>query len=325
MSREDDWSIPSSAQPRPQDVAFDLDTALAGVVQLHAEIAGDAFTAPILGTERYGSGVVISERGLVVTIGYLVTEAEAIWLTTNRHTAVQAHLLGFDFATGFALLQTLGRIDVPPLRIGSSESVGLGEPVVLAAGGGRKAALQSRLVGKRSFAGYWEYYLDEALFTVPAHPHWGGTACIAGDGSLIGIGSLLIQAETADRRGAAGNMVVPIDLLPPILDDLRRFGRVDRPARPWLGLYAMDAGDGVVVTGLAPNGPAAQAGIAEGDTIVDVAGEPIDDLADLWQRVWELGPAGVPVPLTLERNGRPFEVVVPSSERERFLKAPRLH
>ena len=175
---------------------------------------------------------------------------------------------------------------------------------MVAGGRGLRDALSARLVAKRPFAGYWEYYLDTALFTAPAHPHWGGAACIGPDGDLIGIGSLLVQEVAREGQSLVGNMIVPIDLLPPILDDLLRFGRVDRPPRPWLGLFATDAADGVVVTGLAQGGPAARAGIAEGDFVTALDGEEIEDLGDLWRKLWAAGEAGVAVKLTVSRDGR---------------------
>jgi S1-C subfamily serine protease len=325
MNSREDWAIPPQAQPDPDQIGFDLQQALDAVVQLRADIPPDAFTARSLGTERQGSAVVIGERGLVLTIGYLITEAETIWLTTNRHTAVPAHALGYDFATGFGLLQALGRLDVPALPLGSAAELDTGAPVIFAAGGGREAALQAHLAGKREFAGYWEYVLDEALFTIPAHPLWGGAALIDEQGRLAGIGSLLIQAETGDNRSTAGNMVVPIDLLPPILEDLQRYGRARRPPRPWLGLYATDSADGIVVAGLAPEGPASRAGVQEADQILEVAGMAVEDLAELWRSVWALGQSGVAVPLALARDGRRIEVVVRSSDRESFLKSPKLH
>jgi S1-C subfamily serine protease len=325
MSPAEDWSIPDTAQPQQGQMGFDLDAALAAVLQLRAEVPVDAFTAQTLGTERHGSAVLIDAKGLVVTIGYLVAEAETVWLTSHRNIAVPAHVLGYDFATGFGLLQLLGRLDLPHLPIGSSADLEPGDALVLAAGGGQRAALTTQLLAKREFAGYWEYLLDEALFTVPAHPHWGGAACIDASGHLVGIGSLLIQADGGDRGGAAGNMVVPIDLLPSVLDDVRTHGRVNRPARPWLGLYATEASERVVVVGVAPKSPAEQAGLEQGDIIEDVAGGEVADLGGFYRRIWSLGGAGVVVPMTLERDGRRLDVAIRSNDRERFLKAPRMH
>ena len=325
MSRNEGWSIPPIIRPRPEAWAFDLDRALQAVLELRAEVPADAFTAGILGTEREGSAVLLEGGRHALTIGYLITEAERVWLTSAEGRVVEAHPLGYDFATGFGLLLLLGRLPVPGLPLGSAEPLRLGDPVIVAACGGRDAAVQARLIGKREFAGYWEYVLDEALFTAPAHPHWGGTACIGPDGRLAGIGSLLIEAEAGPKETAAANMVVPIDLFVRIREELARTGRVDRPPRPWLGLYVVEAGDRLVVTGVAPGGPADRAGIERGDLVVAVAGRAVVDLADLWRQVWALGEAGVPVPLVTVRDGRRIDRTLRSIDRASLLRRPRLH
>jgi S1-C subfamily serine protease len=325
LSRNEGWSIPPIIRPRPEAWAFDLDRALQAVLELRAEIPADAFTANILGTEREGSAVLLEGGRHALTIGYLITEAERVWLTSAEGRVVEAHPLGYDFATGFGLLLLLGRLPVPGLPLGSAEPLRPGDPVIVAACGGRDAAVQARLIGKREFAGYWEYVLDEALFTAPAHPHWGGTACIGPDGRLAGIGSLLIEAEAGPKETAAANMVVPIDLFVPIREELARAGRVDRPPRPWLGLYVVEAGDRLVVTGVAPGGPADRAGIERGDLVVAVAGRAVVDLADLWRQVWALGEAGVAVPLVTVRDGRRIDRTLRSIDRASLLRRPRLH
>jgi len=325
LSRNEGWSIPPIIRPRPEAWAFDLDRALGAVLELRAEIPADAFTANILGTERQGSAVLLEDGRHALTIGYLITEAERVWLTSADGRVVEAHPLGYDFVTGFGLLLLLGRLPIAGLALGSGERLRPGDPVILAACGGREAAVQARLIGKREFAGYWEYLLDEALFTAPAHPHWGGTACIGPDGRLVGIGSLLIEAEAGSGETAAANMVVPIDLFAAIGDELARTGRVDRPPRPWLGLYVVEAGDRLVVTGVAPGGPAEEAGIERGDLVVAVAGRAVVDLADLWRKVWALGPAGTLVPLLTVRDGRRFDRVLRSIDRESMMRRPRLH
>jgi S1-C subfamily serine protease len=167
--------------------------------------------------------------------------------------------------------------------------------------------------------------LDEAIFTAPAHPNWGGTAMIGANGELIGIGSL--QLEQGREKGPSGhlNMSVPIDLIKPIKDDLMRYGRRNRPPRPWLGLFAHEIDDRIVVVGLAERGPAQRAGLHTGDVVLTVAGAPIADLAGMFRRVWSLGPAGVEVPIEVERDGRTIEQKILSADRSRFFKAPRLH
>jgi S1-C subfamily serine protease len=321
---KDDWEIPESMQPNPAHLGFDLNRALGAVVSLRAQVPEDAFTASVLGTDREGSGVLISAEGLVLTIGYLVTEAESVWLRFGDGRVLPGTVMGIDQETGFGLVQCLGRPHVPPLPLGDSEGLEVGGAAVLAGAGGRGHALACKLVARQVFAGYWEYLLEDALFTAPAHPAWGGAALIGPDGSLIGIGSLILQEGEESRRKDL-NMVVPIHRLRPVLDAIMTRGRSDRPARPWLGLYATEDEDGVTVASLAPGGPAEKAGVRTGDRVVSVAGAPVGDLAELWRAVWSVGDAGVSVTLKLTRRSATREITVESSDRQRFLKAPRLH
>ena len=318
-----EWKVPQAVQPRAEDYSYDLERALSSVVGLHSIIPPDGFTADTLGVERAGNGVLIDD-GLVLTIGYLITEADTVWLHLGDGRVVQGHALGFDQETGFGLVQALGKIDVPMLEIGSAKSVDIGERVVVGGAGGRTRSLAGRVAAKQEFAGYWEYVLDEAIFTYPAHPNWGGTALIASTGKLIGIGSLQLE-RAREGKNEHLNMVVPIDLLEPILDDLRKFGRVNRPVRPWLGLYSTEIEDRIVVVGIAPKGPAARAEIKTGDVVVAVKGDRVSTLGDFYRNVWALGRAGVEVPLTLYRDGVTFDVRLNSSDRAKFLKGPRLH
>jgi S1-C subfamily serine protease len=324
MAKETDWQFPVEMRPRPEDWRFDLDGALDAVVQLRAEIPEDAFTAQILGTERVGNGVVIRDDGLVATIGYLITEASTIWLTTNKGTVVPAFPLAYDQTTGFGLVQPLGKLGLRPLARGSAVSCRIGENVVIAGHGGRARALRATVFAKREFAGYWEYVLDEAVYTAPAHPQWGGAALIGSDGRLLAIGSLLVQ-EKIDGGMLQGNMLVPIDYLEPILDDMLKLGQPRREPRPWLGMYATEAGAKLVVAGLAPGAPADRAGVKVGDIVVDVAGEKPSSLADLWRRIWRRGPSGTPVSLKLMRKSSLVNVNVVSGDRNDFLKKPHLH
>lgn len=318
-----EWKVPQAVQPRAEDYSYDLERTLSSVVGLHSIVPPDAFTADTLGVERAGNGVLIDD-GLVLTVGYLITEAETVWLHLGDGHVMQGHALGLDQETGFGLVQALGKIDLPALEIGLSKSVDIGERVVVGGAGGRTRSLAGRIAARQEFAGYWEYVLDEAIFTYPAHPNWGGTALISGTGKLIGIGSLQLERARGGKNEHL-NMVVPIDLLNPILDDLRKFGRVNRPVRPWLGLYSTEIEDKVVVVGIAPKGPAARAEIKTGDVVVAVNGDRISTLAGMYRKIWMLGQAGVEVPLTLYRDGVTFDVRVNSSDRAKFLKGPRLH
>jgi S1-C subfamily serine protease len=324
MAAQKDWAFPAEMRPKPEDWRFDLDAALDAVVLVRAEIPEDAFTAPILGTERAGNGVVIDDSGLVLTIGYLVTEASIIWLATNKGTVVGGYPLAYDQNTGFGLVQPLGKLGVKPIVRGSASAIRVGENVVVAGHGGRAHALKATVFAKREFAGYWEYVLDEALFTAPAHPQWGGSALIGADGRLAALGSLLVQ-EKIDAGTIQGNMLVPIDLLEPILDDMLKTGRVSHPPRPWLGMYTTEAGERLVIAGLAPGGPAERAGAKVGDAVLEVAGARPKSLADLWRKIWTAGPVGTAVPLRLARNGKIAELRITSADRTDFLKKPHLH
>ena len=321
---EQDWAFPVEMRPKPEDWRFDLDAALDSMVLLRSEIPEDAFTAPILGTERVGNGVVIRDDGLVLTIGYLITEASTIWLTTNKGNVVGGFPIAYDQATGFGLVQPLGKLGVDAIARGSSSTCRVGENVVVASHGGRAHALKATVFAKREFAGYWEYVLDEALFTAPAHPQWGGSALIGSTGDLIGLGSLLVQ-EKVDAGTLQGNMLVPIDLLEPVLDGMLKTGKSARPPRPWLGMYTTEAGSKLVVAAVAPGGPAERAGIKVGDMVIEIAGEKPESLADLWRRLWALGGPGTEVPLKMLRKTRVSEPLVQSADRNDFLKKPHLH
>ena len=324
MAEQSNWAFPKGLQPRQEELRFELDQALDAVVQLRSEIPDDAFTASILGTERAGNGVVIRDDGLVLTIGYLITEARSLWLTTNAGIAVAGHPLAYDQATGFGLVQPLGRLDAPALARGSAGACSVGDEVLVIGHGGRAHALKAKIVARREFAGYWEYVLDQALFTAPAHPQWGGAAVVGMDGRLIGIGSLLVD-ETQEGKQAQVNMIVPIDLLEPILDDMTRLGRPDRAPRPWLGMYAAENAGQIVVGGLANDGPAQRAGVRQGDVVLEVAGQRIASLADLFRKVWALGAAGTEITLTLAREGARVNVRLQSIDRNDVLKKPLLH
>src|SRR5690242_17393173 len=283
--KNQDWEIPPNLQPDADDYSFDLERGLKSIVNLKSYVPPDAFTAQSLGTERAGSGVVIRENGLVATIGYLITEAETIWITSSDGRAVPGHALAYDQETGFGLVQALGQLNLPALEMGDSDRLKVGDQVVFAAGGGKHHAIETRVVGRQEFAGYWEYVLDDAIFTAPAHPFWGGGGLISTDGKLMGIGSLILQQGDGRGRRLDMNMVVPIGLLTPIMKDLLSYGRVNRRARPGRGMDATQADDALLVGGLADNGPAEQAGVRMGDRILAVGGDDISDLAGLWRQI----------------------------------------
>ena len=300
---------------------MNIDPILRSIVTVRSSIPDDAFTAATLGTLRDGSGVVIRDNGLVLTIGYLITEAEEIWLTSHDGRVVPAHALAYDQETGFGLVQALGRLGLPALQFGDAAKAKVGDPVMLADGIGQ--TVHANIVAKQEFAGYWEYLLDEAIFIAPAHPSWGGAALIDSSGKLLGIGSLRLEMS-ADEEREEINMVVPINLLPPILDDLLTSGQPNKLPRPWLGVFSAESNGKVMIVSVAEDGPADRAGLREGDMISDVRDGEVDGLANFYRKLWESGPAGTEVPMRIVRNGRDAWLRVKSADRRSFLRKPQL-
>ncbi|HET6970829.1 MAG TPA: S1C family serine protease [Phenylobacterium sp.] len=319
----DGYEVEAAQRPAARGWAFDLDATLSAVVALEASVPADAFTAKTLGTERLGNGIVIGPNGLVLTIGYLITEAEQVTLTLNDGRRVAAHVLGADPVTGLGLVQALEPLGVPSLTLGSSAALTSGSAVIIAGGGGRAHAAAGHVLTHMPFAGYWEYLLDDAILTEPAHPHWSGAALIGPAGDVVGVGSLSLQRQS--REGVTPlNLFVPAELLPPILDDLAR-GKAPHPPRPWLGVLADDASGRVAVLGVNPGGPAARAELRAGDVILAVDDVAVPDLASFYTRLWAQGPAGAVIPLRLQRDGDVFDVEVRSADRTKLLRKPRFN
>lgn len=281
-----------------------VDELVSAVVRVKTFIDPDARTLQNLGREREGSGIVIDDQGLVLTIGYLMVEAYAAEVTTNDDRRVPADVIGYDHETGFGLLRATAPLKVRPLSLGRSAELRPREAVIVASFGGAQRAMPALVVARGEFAGSWEYLLEDAIFTAPPHPSWGGAALINREGKLVGIGSLLVaDASRGSGERMPGNMFVPIDLLSPIFADLLSSGRVARPARPWLGMNTEETANGLVVNRVAPNGPAAQAGVAKGDVVVAINGNRPVNLADFYRKLWATGAAGVTVRLDVQRDG----------------------
>jgi S1-C subfamily serine protease len=324
VSDDDEWSVPPEARPRPRDYTFDLDEALTSVVTLEAEIPEDAFTAGMLGTERAGSGVLIRDSGIVLTIGYLITEARDVTLMTGRGQVVAGHVLGIDQASGLGLVQALDPLDIPAIPLGDSRHAGAGDPVIVAGASGRRRALAAQIVARQEFAGYWEYLIEEAIFTSPAHPNWGGTGLIGSEGELLGIGSLQLQHQTRGGQVRPLNMMVPVELLTPVYDALVS-GRPPRTPRPWLGLFAQEHEGNVVILDIAHEGPAKRAGLKRGDLVKKAGEMETTNLADFYRSIWARGPAGAEVSLTIERDGDQFDLRMTSADRQSYLRRAKPH
>lgn len=312
-------------RPNPDDLSFDLDAVSASVVSLSAEIPPDAMTAQTLGTERAGNGVIIDEHGLVLTIGYLISEATAVTLRTGHGDEVAGETVAYDYETGFGLIRALAPLNAAPVEIGEAATAMPGDPVVVVGHGDGGGSIAAQVVAKREFAGYWEYLLDEAIFTTPPHPNWGGTALIDRNGKLIGIGSLFVQETRAPDEHEPGNMFVPIDLLQPVYHDLVTLGRVNRASRPWLGMFTTESSGHLIVAGLYSNGPAERAGLEQLDVILRVDDQPVRGLADMYRKIWSAGDAGTKISMTVLRDGKIIDVVIETADRYTLMRVSRPH
>ncbi len=301
---------------------LDLNDISRSVIKLRAVIPEDALTANILGSQRVGNGIIIDSTGLILTIGYLMTEATDVWLTGTDGREMAAHPLAYDQVTGFGLVVPLQELDAPPMAIGSSADVRAGAEVHVLSARDFAPPQSARVLTRREFAGAWEYLLEEAIYTTPAHAHWSGAALIDRSGALVGLGSLLVRELIAGEETDA-NMFVPIDLLKPILPSLKSTGRADRPPRPWLGVYAAELAGKVYVTAVVEGGPAQRADIREGDVISEVARHEVRSLPEFYRRVWAQGPAGSGVALTAMRGSTQIHLNVRSVDRGKLLKRPQ--
>jgi len=294
---------------------------LDAIVKLRSHVPSDARTAPYLGTEREGSGVLIDADGLIVTIGYLVTEAMAVEIVANNGHATPATIIGFDSESGLGLVRAVGHLEARPIPLGSAADATVKQPVLVASFGGIEGAQPAIVAARRPFAGYWEYLLDGAIFTAPPHHEWGGAALLSAEGRLLGIGSLALADVVHGEQPVPGNMFVPIDRLKPVLADLLSSGRPSGPSRPWLGINAQEKEGRLVVTRVSPEGPAERAGIVRGDVVRTIAGRPVNELSELWQRLWGEGPAGTEVTLGISHGGaEPRAVTVKTIDRYKYLK-----
>lgn len=288
------------------------------LVSIKAQIPEDAMSAGLLGTERFGHGVRIREDGLIATIGYIVNEADTIWIGSRGGATVPGIVVGYDFDSGFGLVKPTLPLDGPTIDVGAAASLSIGDEVTVLASDEEDTGLDARVVAKREFAGRWEYLLEEAVFTAPPHNSWSGAALLDRNGRLCGLGSLVIQNFALDDQLTTVNMFVPIELLMPIIDDICAHGRRREPPKPWLGVLIDDSQDQLMVVGVYRNCPADEAGLKPGDVILSVNGEPVYGLANMLRRVWRLGDAGVEVPMTVLRDTDRIDVVVRSADRAMY-------
>ena len=308
-------------RPGGSSLPPEVSRVLPAVVGLTTTIPKNRRSAKTLGAEREGHGIVIDDEGLILTIGYLIMEADTVTITDSEGNSIPAGIVGSDYESGFGLVRTTFPPRIKPIRFGDSDSLELRSEAYVAGVGGEKAALKVKVAGRREFAGYWEYLLDKAIFTVPAYPLWGGSALIGAEGELLGVGSLLVQEALGPGAPAfPGNMYVPINRLKPIFDELVENGRLKKPPRPWLGLITLEHMGQLVIGGVSEGGPADRAGLQRGDVLHALNGEVLDELADFYRKLWASGPAGTAVTLRMERDNDAFEVTVRTGDRAGYHK-----
>ena len=288
------------------------------VVLLRATAPKDARSANSLGVRREGSGIVIDTSGLILTIGYLILEAEGIEIVPADGKAVPATVVGYDHETGFGLVRASLPLTIKPIELGDSATLPEREPVLIA---GFDGVAPAYVVSKRQFAGFWEYLLDSAIFTAPATVNWSGAALIGRDGKLYGVGSLVVTDAIKPQTYSPGNMFVPIDLLKPILGDLIDKGRVGGPARPWIGVNTQEMQGHLVVTRVTRDGPAEKGGLKAGDIILRIGAEQVSGQVDFYRKLWAAGPAGTPIGLSVLQGAQMKEVMIESIERTQHLRA----
>lgn len=312
--------LPGAGVAEDSGATTGVDSLLSAVVGVRATVPAEARTADALGTERAGSGVVIDASGLIVTIGYLILEASRVEVMVGEGEPLGATILAYDHETGFGLLRADEPMGVPPMPLGDSSGLAEGDQLLVAGFGGRDAARPALLVSRREFAGYWEYLLEDAIFTAPPYPMFGGAALIDSRGELVGIGSLIVADAHPGEKPLPGNMFVPVNRLKSALGDLLTIGRSGAVERPWLGIYLSEVDGLLLVQRLAAEGPAARAGVQPGDVILGVAGQPVGSLADFYRKLWAVGGPGDAVPLTLLKGSRMEELSVTASDRYAWLR-----
>jgi S1-C subfamily serine protease len=336
-----DPSLKLAPHPKQEDLDFDLYKSLDAVVRLTSKIPENAFSAQTLGTEREGNAVLISDDGLLLTIGYLVVDAYSITIKAYGGKPVPAELIGYNHETGLAIIQTLEPLSVEPIEIGSAENLEKQASVIIAPYGGEHHSISAHVVSCREFAGSWEYMIDRAIFTAPIHPNWSGAALISDDGKLCGIGSLWVNdaetnpnnvspeidddGENNQPKNSPGNMFVPIDLLKPIYEDLVSIGIASGEQRPWLGIYTAEAMSTLFISGVIPDAPADLATVEPGDLIVGINDNDIGNLPDMYRLLWSLGPAGAEITLNLRRDGEAIDIIVNSGSRYSFMEKRNKH
>jgi serine protease Do len=290
------------------------------VVKVESRAPSDALSASTLGRSREGSGVIL-EPQLVLTIGYLLLEADTVEVITSSGKKIPGSVAGYDHATGFGLIRTALPVDGTPAPLGDSDKVAEKEKV-FTAGHGEVAPTELYVMSRKVFSGGWEYLVDKPLFTFPPVNNWSGAGLFTADGTLIGIGSLIVNDAALDRKGVPGNMFVPVNLLKPIIADLKTKGRRSGVVQPWLGMSTEIVQGNLMVQRVSPKGPADLAGVSPGDIVLGVGTLRTTDQADFYKKLWSSGPAGSDISVKLLQAGEVKDVVIKSIDRMDFIRKP---
>jgi S1-C subfamily serine protease len=307
--------------PKAEDEGIDPDKLYSALVRIQTTAVPDARSNATLGREREGTGTVIAKGGIVLTIGYLLVEADDVKVTDNRGRTYPARVLAYDHPTGLGLLKITVPFNVEPVKLGTSAKLADKEPVLVAGWGGIPDTALAYVVSRRPFSASWEYLLDEAIFTAPATTGWSGAALVDRKGTIVGVGSLIVRDATEGEPKLPGNMFVPIDSLKPILDDMIATGRRKEAPRPWLGVAAEEVQGGRLIVGrVSPDSPADLAGLRAGDIILGVGDEPVRSQADFYRKVWSKGKAGAEIPLKVLQGVDIKDLRVRSIDRVEYFK-----
>lgn len=302
--------------------ATDAERFFRSIVKVETRAVPNARSLASLGATREGTGIVIDADGLILTIGYLIVEADDVQIVDDRGRHLPGRVVGYDHATGLGLVRTMVPLGAPALVLGESGKLADGAPVMIVNSGGAAEVTLARVVSKRPFTANWEYQLDQAIFTSPPALNWSGAALVDRDLKVVGVGSLIVREAMSSDVPLPGNMFVPIDALKPILADLVRSGRRAGPSRPWLGVAADELQGRLVVTRVSPDGPADEAGVRPGDIILSVAGDGVRTQDEFYRKVWGRGAAGTEIPLRVLQGVEVKDLSVRSIDRVQYFRPP---
>jgi len=307
------------AQETNRSGAVNLEETVRAVVGLRTEVPDTARTASTLGVRREGSGIVIDESGLVLTIGYLMMEASLVEITNSQGEFVTAEPVAYDYNSGFGLVRATVPLGLAPIALGDSSSVSAGDGALIISYMGPEYMLPAEVVDVREFPGYWEYLLPDAIFTTPPFRGFGGAALIDTEGALVGVGSLIVRDARRGEDSLPGNMFVPVNALKRIIDDLVARGNSAAERRPWLGVYTEMHRGHLFIERVADDSPA-QLVLKLNDIILAVNGAEVADMAGFLKALWASGPPGEEIEITVLRDGTRMDLPIITGDRYEWLR-----